>query len=57
MMREAFHPKPKGYPTKLSAQTSRMAAMGNRNTSVCDKKGRVRYPRCVMYQYQDKAAA
>ena len=31
--------------------------MGKRKTSVCDKNGSARYPKCVMYQYQAKAAA
>jgi hypothetical protein len=30
--------------------------MGKRKTSVCDKNGRARYPKCVIYQYQAKAA-
>lgn len=34
-----------------------IAAIGNKNTSVCDKKGSARYPKWVMYQYQHKAAA
>ena len=55
--REAFHPKPKGYPIRLRTYTSRTAATGNKNTSVCDKKGSARYPKCVIYQYQAKLAA
>mmetsp|Transcript_23872 Transcript_23872/g.40533 ORF Transcript_23872/g.40533 Transcript_23872/m.40533 type:complete len:83 (+) Transcript_23872:7-255(+) len=55
--REAFHPISKGYPTRLRTNTKAMPAMGNKNTSVLDKKGRARYPRWVMYQYQEKAAA
>ena len=57
MIRDAFHPIPKGYPTKFKTYTKAIAAMGNKKTSVCDKKGSARYPRCVMYQYQAKAAA
>lgn len=34
-----------------------MADMGNKKTSVCDRKGSARYPKCVMYQYQENAAA
>lgn len=34
-----------------------MAAMGNKKTSVFDKKGNVRYPKCVIYQYHDNATA
>lgn len=34
-----------------------MAAIGKRKTSVFDKKGRERYPKCVMYQYQLSAPA
>ena len=31
--------------------------MGNKNTSVCDKNGSDLYPKCVIYQYHEKAAA
>ena len=31
--------------------------MGKRKTSVCDKNGSARYPKCVIYQYQENAAA
>lgn len=34
-----------------------MAAMGKRNTSVPERKGKLRYPRCVIYQYQLNDAA
>ena len=57
MIRDAFHPKPKGYPTKFKTYTRPIAAMGKRNTSVCDKNGNALYPKCVMYQYHAKAAA
>jgi hypothetical protein len=40
------------HPELLTA-----ALMGNKKTSVCDRKGSARYPRCVMYQYQDPAMA
>ena len=40
MIREAFHPIPKGYPTRFNTYTKTIAAMGNKKTSVCDKKGR-----------------
>lgn len=53
----AFQPKPKGYPTIIAQYSKTMAAMGNKKTSVLDKKGSVRYPKCVMYQYQLKAPA
>ena len=57
MILEAFQPNPKGWPIRLSTYTSAIAATGNRNTSVCDKNGSARYPKCVMYQYQAKPAA
>jgi hypothetical protein len=31
--------------------------MGKRKTSVCDKNGNDRYPRCVIYQYHAKLEA
>ena len=41
----------------MRTKTSKTAAMGNKKTSVLDKKGNERYPKCVMYQYHEKAAA
>ena len=38
-IRDAFHPRPKGYPTKLTTQIANIAAIGNRNTSVLDRNG------------------
>lgn len=56
-MRAAFHPNPNGYPTNMAKYSMTMAAMGNKKTSVLDKKGSARYPRWVMYQYQLSAPA
>ena len=47
----------KGYPIILRMYTKTIAAMGNKKTSVLDRKGKLRYPKCVMYQYQLNAAA
>ena len=47
----------KGYPIMLRMYTMAMAAMGNKKISVLDKNGKLRYPKCVMYQYQLNAAA
>jgi hypothetical protein len=48
---------PKGYPTRFKQYTSKTAAMGKRKTSVLERKGSDLYPKCVMYQYHEKAAA
>ena len=38
-IRDAFHPRPKGYPTKLTTYIANIAAIGNRNTSVLERNG------------------
>lgn len=53
----ALNPKPNGYPIILITYTIAMAAIGNKKTSVLPKKGNDLYPKCVMYQYHDKATA
>ena len=57
MTRAALYPSPRGYPTNVTKRNKQTAAIGNRKTSVLLKKGSDRYPRCVMYQYHDKAPA
>jgi len=57
MTRAAFQPNPNGYPTTIVTNSNSTAAMGNKKTSVELRNGNVRYPKCVMYQYQLNAAA
>jgi hypothetical protein len=52
----ALTPYPNGYRTTNDAKSSPMGAMGNKKTSVLVKNGNERYPRWVMYQYQQNAA-